>query len=541
MTRTADQSELVRRMHRDYESGMAYKRSLNLLDTVEMNERFYLGDQWHGLKSRQLRPIVLNVLRRAVTFFQATIVSDDIGVELRPPMASEEQTLFCRAAEQEIERVIERADLKARGREVLRDGAVDGDGILYLWFDPDEESGQAVSGEIRAECLMNTNVILGNPYSSDIQRQPWIMIVRRRAVSDVRREAEKLGVDPRAIRPESNSEFVNEEHAEDGSLCTELIRFWREDGKNGAKRMRVLRVCGETVLQTIENEQSLYPIAWFTWEPRKNCCHGVSPITEAIPSQIAINQMWTAINTFTHRVAFPKIVYNKSKFPQGWDGNPDKAVAVNGDPKDSLVNMIGGAQLPAGVLNVLNSLIDRTMELMGVTDAALGNVRPENTSAIVAVQNATAAPLYLQRLRFYSYWEQVVRILVDLMRCYYGQRAVLMEDKEADPLTGGEREVQKSVLVDFGALGRFARDLTVEVGETSYWSRIIQIATADNLLRAGFYTDNVDYLEAIPDGLIRNKADLIQKMRERGQTANMQQQAAPQGGAADINLAAALG
>ena len=251
--------------------------------------------------------------------------------------------------------------------------------------------------------------------------------------------------------------------------------------------------------------------------------------------------MWTAINTFTHRVAFPKIVYNKSKFPQGWDGNPDKAVAVNGDPKDSLVNMIGGAQLPAGVLNVLNSLIDRTMELMGVSDAALGNVRPENTSAIVAVQNATAAPLYLQRLRFYSYWEQVVRILVDLMRCYYGQRTVLMEDKEADPLTGGEREVQKSVLVDFGALGQFARDLTVEVGETSYWSRIIQIATADNLLRAGFYTDNVDYLEAIPDGLIRNKADLIQKMRERGQTANLQQQAAPQGGTADINLAAALG
>lgn len=535
-----DLSTMVQKMHADYEAGMSYKQSLDLFDTVDRNERFYSGDQWHGLKVRSIRPIVMNVLRRAVTFFQATIVSDDVSCEIRPPMADEQQELFCRAYEQEIDRVIERAELKRFGREVLRDGAVDGDGVLYLFFDPEEESGQAISGEIRAEVLMNTNVILGNPYSTDIQRQPWVMIVRRRAIGEVKREAKALGVDPETIKPESESRFVGEEHAAENSLCTELVRFWREKAADGGERMHVLRVVGDVVLQKIENDQALYPIAWFSWEPRKNCCHGISPITEVIPNQIAINQMWTAVNTFVHGLAFPKIIYNSSKFPKGWNGDPSKAIAVNGDPKDSIVNMVGGAQLPGSIINIMDRMVDRTMELLGVSDAALGNIRPDNTSAIVAVQDATAAPLYLQRLRYFTYWEHVVRILIDLMRCYYGTRTVIVHESTPDPMTGAPNETDTVAMIDFGAMARHTRDLTVEIGETSYWSRLIQVSTADNLLRAGFYQDQIDYLEAIPDGLIRNKAELVRKLRER-QKMGMMMPAQEQAAGASINLAGAVG
>ena len=544
----ADKKEVTAaQVQKEYRSGIQYKTNMNLFETVEKNERFYAGEQWKGLKVRQINPIVMNVLRRAVTFFQATIVSDDVACELRPPRASEEQQLFCKAYEQEIDRVIERCELKALGRTVLRDAAVDGDGILYLWFDPDEESGQAVTGEIRAERLMNTNVILGNPYSSDIQRQPWIIIVRRRSLKVVQQEAKAMGIDPKDIKPESNSDFVGEEYAEDGSLCTELVRFWREPGGTGEDgnarppQMHILRVVGDKVLESKTNEQALYPIAWMSWEPRKNCCHGISPVTEAIPSQIAINQMWTAVNAFVHGLAFPKLIYNKAKFPHGWDGSPDKAIAVNGDPKESIVNALSGVQLPASILNVMDKLVDRTLELMGVTDAALGNVRPDNTSAIVAVQEATAAPLYLQRLHYFRYWEHVIRVLIDLMRCYYGEREIIITDKQPDPLTGEETEREITAIVDFGHMDRHARDLTVEIGETSYWSRIIQVSTADNLLRAGFYQDQIDYLEAIPDGLIRNKADLIRKLRDRQQAGTPQDVPNMPGDAGAMNLASVLG
>ena len=532
----ADAAAITRRMREDYERGLLYKRNLNLFETVDRNERFYTGDQWHGLKVRSIRPITMNVIRRAVTFFQATIVSDDVTCEIRPPMADETQELFCHAYEQEIDRVIERAELKKLGREALRDGAVDGDGIVYFFFDPEEESGQAISGEIRAECLMNTNVILGNPYSTDIQRQPWFMIVRRRSLAEVRQEAKALGIDPDLIRPESNSEFVGEEHAEENSLCTELVRFWRDE----EKKMHILRAVGETVLEEKVTDQALYPIAWFSWEPRKNCCHGISPITEAIPNQIAINQMWTAVNTFVHGLAFPKMIYNKAKFPNGWNGDPGKAIATNGDPKDSIVNTIGGAQLPGSIINIMDRLVDRTMELLGVSDAALGNIRPDNTSAIVAVQDATAAPLYLQRLRYFTFWEHSIRILIDLMRCHYGQRQVVVHESTPDPLTGVPNETDKLVKIDFGAMARHTRDLTVEIGETSYWSRLIQVSTADNLLRTGFYQDQIDYLEAIPDGLIRNKAELVRKLRDKQKMGAVIPAQQPTAGA-NINLAGAVG
>jgi len=58
-------------------------------------------------------------------------------------------------------------------------------------------------------------------------------------------------------------------------------------------------------------------------------------------------------------------------------------------------------------------MVDRTInysrDMMGASDAALGNVKPENTSAILAVQKASSAPLELQRLAFYQFVEDAFR------------------------------------------------------------------------------------------------------------------------------------
>ena len=151
-----------------------------------------------------------------------------------------------------------------------------------------------------------------------------------------------------------------------------------------------------------------------------------------------------------------------------------------------------------------------------------------------------AAPLYLQRLRYFTYWEHVVRILIDLMRCYYGTRTVIVQESTPDPMTGAPNETDTVAMIDFGAMARHTRDLTVEIGETSYWSRLIQVSTADNLLRTGFYQDQIDYLEAIPDGLIRNKAELVRKLRDKQKMGAAIPAQQPTAGA-NINLAGAVG
>ena len=61
-----------------------------------------------------------------------------------------------------------------------------------------------------------------------------------------------------------------------------------------------------------------------------------------------------------------------------------------------------------------------TKETLGVTDAQMGNVRPDNTSAIIALQSASNVPLENPRALLYEWVEDIGRILLDMMGTYYG-------------------------------------------------------------------------------------------------------------------------
>ena len=42
---------------------------------------------------------------------------------------------------QEVDNIIEQTNLKYKNRRVIKNCAVDGDACMYLWFDPDAETG----------------------------------------------------------------------------------------------------------------------------------------------------------------------------------------------------------------------------------------------------------------------------------------------------------------------------------------------------------------------------------------------------------------
>ena len=58
----------------------------------------------------------------------------------------------------------------------------------------------------------------------------------------------------------------------------------------------------------------------------------------------------------------------------------------------------------------------------------LGNVRPDNTSAIIAVQQAAAVPLELQKRAFYQFVEDYVRVMIEIMSVDYGTRIVNVDE-----------------------------------------------------------------------------------------------------------------
>ena len=148
--------------------------------------------------------------------------------------------------------------------------------------------------------------------------------------------------------------------------------------------------------------------------------------------------------------------------------------------------------------------VNYTQSFMGATDAALGAVEPDNSSAILALQRASAVPLETVRQNLYASIEELGRIYMDFMRANYGVRTVEVA------LPGGD---SVGVPVDFRSLEQLPLGLRLDVGASAYWSEVASVRTLDNLLTAG-KIDLADYLERVPDEYISGRAELLEKYKE---------------------------
>ncbi len=79
--------------------------------------------------------------------------------------------------------------------------------------------------------------------------------------------------------------------------------------------------------------------------------------------------------------------------------------------------------------NNITSLISNTLSQSGANDAALGDVRPDNTSAIIAVREAATMPMQSVQNRFCSFIEDVARVWADMWVSMYGKRQLKIEDE----------------------------------------------------------------------------------------------------------------
>lgn len=488
---------------REYERGQDYKRSIGLYGQVKKNEDFVQGRQWEGLRVSTLDPLIFNVLRRCVNLFVAMLVSDDVAVSAAPFERGKGAEQTEAVLEQAFASAMERSKVKTLGRMALRNACVDGDGCFYMHFDPEIETGQDAKGDIQVDCIDNTNVYFGNTASDEVERQPYILIALRRDVDEVKMEAlqnRRSSTDINAILPDGEGEGMTP-HEKDRRV-TVLLRMRKVPGGIAfQKTTRHATVMREKVLP-----YSRYPVAYLSWDRVKNSCHGVSPVTEAIPNQIAINKLYSMYVQCIKQVAFPKIIYDMTRFPNGYSSEIGKAVGMRGNPNEAFLSAFKAPDISGQVLAVLKQMMSDTMELMGASDAVLGNVTPTNTSAIVAVQKATAAPLELVRLEFYRFIEDWARSFLDLMGAHYGVRSYTITDGEGK---------EKTVAFDFATLRGGEMRLNVEVGEASYWSETVQTVTNDHLLETGVIADPLLYLQNVPDQYMKGKRGLMRALRKQ--------------------------
>lgn len=509
----------------EYKDGVSFNDRIELYDKVERNENFYIGRQWEGVNAPDLPKPVLNILKRTVAYYISTLCSDDIGTRLRSYTDDEDVKDDLLVYGEEIDRVMENDKTKSKFRDIIRNAAVDGDGCLYFRFDTGVRTGHPVRGEIRSEIVDNVNVIFGNPYDWEVQAQPYIIIALRKPCGEVQDMARKNGVRGwDTITPDSDTRQREVESM--NGLTTLLVKMWKEDG-------------GIRAIQTTENiivrEEwmpggMLYPVAWMNWERVRKCYHGEASITSMIPNQILINKHLAMYSRSVEMNAYPKIVYNKLQFPHGWSNRVGEAIGVNGEVGNAAVQVLRGGDVSSQVMDVTDRIIANTKDSMGATDAALGNINAAQAaaSAIIANQQASAAPLELNRRCYYDFVEDCVRIILDQMGTFYGERTVGQERKEQDPMSGEMITKTEKRKVNFDRIPELVKNIEVSVGSSAYWSELMQMQTMDNLLRSGIITDPELYLESVPEKMLPNKQKLIESVKQ----AKEQQAMAQEGGMA---------
>ena len=304
--------------------------------------------------------------------------------------------------------------------------------------------------------------------------------------------------------------------------------------KETVTTVRVTKATRSTIIyEDVDTGLSLYPIAWGNWERQKNQYHGRALVTGLLPNQISINKLFASAIRHVDLMAFPKTVYNADLI-SSWNNEIGQAIGVHGIQPGQSIHQVAYNLQPSDMSNQVFALIDKAMaytkECLGTTDAQMGNVKPENTSALMVLNTNAEVPLENIRAGEYEWLEDCCKIILDMQGTLYGKRPVIMSKvfkdlvigddgvPVIDPMTGRMKTQEVTYKVveefDFSQLKNVALSMKIDAGATTYFSEIAMTQTLDNLRRDGTL-DVIQYLERLPDKLIPRKKELIDELRGR--------------------------
>lgn len=539
-----------------YQKQVNYKAAMGdngMYEQNRINERFYIGDQWSGANCGSQKPLVrYNIIKRIGDYKMAmaagSAVSVQFGVEGVPytteqkeqvrrlkenyrqksngiameeqPSEEEEINLIMEALGEYFKTTAERVKLEDKKNLVLRKAYTSGTGILYTYWDSsvrtglyaDERKMSPIKGDIQCEVLDVENVYFGDPHETDVEKQPYILIAQRKTVEELKREAircHRPRTDIDAIRPDDDSRYMAGAVQDDAltnlqkaTVLTKLYKRWEENGTDYT--IRAVRV---TKTATIREEWDIgvrrYPLAVISWESAPNCIYGVSEVTNLVPNQIAINRAVTASANAVMTMGMPKMLVNMDSVSTPVTNDPGQIIPIYGD-LDNCIRYVAPQNFTPQFNDLVNSMLSNTLAQAGANEAALGDVRPDNTSAIIAVREAATLPMQLLQNRFYSFIEDVARIWAEFWVRMYGARKLKI------------RDVKGEWYIPFDGSKYRDRVITarVDVGPANMYSEIQSRQTLDNLYKNGIISA-WQYLVRLPKGSVPEQSALIREMREQ--------------------------
>lgn len=538
----------------EYAAGNAYKRGLGdkgLQEQCKINERFFVGDQWYGAKCGNERPLVRhNIIKRigeyktaviganpiAVNFSAdgiTNIISDTDNEKTKDAFLNGENIIGEIPDNNEINFVMsvlsdyfnvtaERVKFEEIKEQALRNAYISGTCIIYTYWDETVATGlfaddgrtTSIKGDIRCEVLDVENITFGDPTNDNVQEQPYIIVAQRKSVDELKREAKRNG------RPLYEIENIKGDRDFDGMAgqrassepinakkTVVLTKLWKEMGENGCITVKAIRTTENAIIRS-EWDLGLknYPIAKMSWERRHSSIYGDSEITYLIPNQIAINRALTAQVWSMIVMGMPIMIKDADVITGPVTNMPGQIIDVNcgGAGVGGAISYLSPPSFNGQFNNMIQSLINNTMSQAGANDAALGNVRPDNLSAIIAVREAATMPLQTVQNRFYQLCEDVARIWLDFWVNKYGKRKIKVVDRRGVWYLPFDSKRYKDLIVS----------ATVDVGASSLWGEAQVISTLDNLLSNGIITAE-QYFDRLPKGIVPDVTGLKNDLKQQ--------------------------
>lgn len=477
-----------------YENALSFNAAVKLNETVRVNENFYIGKQWEGVDAKGLPTPQFNFLKRVVGFIVATITSDNVRINASPLSNfpdSQQFGMLSRVVNDEFEALAERNRIPDLLREFARNTAVDGDGCIYSYWDAEAEA-------VKSEIIENTRVFFGNPNDRNVQSQPYIIISSRDMVDKLRNQAQAAGFSDfmRICADEDERDIDAPKRCDD--KATALLLLWRDLDSGRIFAYEATKKC--PLSKPVDTGLTMYPLCWLNWDYVTDCYHGQAMITGLIPNQIFVNKIWALSMLSFMKTAYPKYIYDRTRI-KNWDNRVGAAIGINGGDVNSVAKVMDPAVISPQISQFISLAVEQTEQSLGATSVALGDTRPDNSSAIIALQRAAATPTELTKQNLYRCVEELFRIYLDFMGEYYGVRTVNGDDG-------------CPVDFDFSCLKAQPMLLKLDVGASSYYSEIASIQTLDKLLDGG-HISALQYLERIPDGYVPGRRALISELRQQ--------------------------
>lgn len=507
-----------------YEKGRNYHRLTGIYRDTDRNYNFYNGNQWQGAKLGDVEPVQKNFIKPIVKY-KLSVIHDNLYAihyssqnDLDPAFRQQAER-YCRILNRFAANLWERDKLDFKGRRVTKDAAINDEGIIYVDFD--REKLVPVN-----EIVKKNDVYYGNENDDDIQSQPYILIRKRMSVVSALELAARFGVsrEKTALIRGDNDTFEESGEAakqELDDMVTVIYKLYKKEGTvHFSVATRWVELSGDNDMGL-----TLYPLAHFNWEEKEGSARGEGEVRYLIPNQIEVNRTEVRRVLTVKYQAYPQKVVDTSRI-----ANPDAlnrvggVIRTNGQPVEDVHKVVGSippAQMSPDVVKLQEDLIQVTRELAGAGDVATGQVNPESASgrAILAVQQASQAPMTEQKESYKRFLEDLARIWCEFLLVYAGD-GLELEEEVTDPETG-EKGLQL-VRIPRSALRQLQAGVKIDVTPKGVYDRFAQEQTIENLLVQGLFQvqrlpELEAYVNALDDDSVAPKLklqEIVERMKQ---------------------------